>query len=177
MAGIASYFRHIGAPRPTRSRVTMTGSRFPGSRVIASDHLPRDVTVSSGIKRSSAIRLQLRGQPRNCLEKTYRIPLVSPFGHYRKQTWHCHAVASTVAPATIFLIAPYLPRGVSYRFAVHTEFQSQAAPADHGTRHREDKAERAQDNNEHTSKQRVIQQERKIERVQPAIEPTIASPR
>ena len=33
----------IGAPRPTRSRVTMTGSRFPGSRVVASDHLPRDV--------------------------------------------------------------------------------------------------------------------------------------
>ena len=39
----------IGAPRPTRSRVTMTGSRFPGSRVIASDHLPRDVSISSGI--------------------------------------------------------------------------------------------------------------------------------
>src|SRR3954463_1459174 len=32
----------IGAPRPTRSRMTMTGSRFPGSRVIASDHLPKD---------------------------------------------------------------------------------------------------------------------------------------
>jgi len=27
----------------------MTGSRFPGSRVIASDHLPRDFSVSSGI--------------------------------------------------------------------------------------------------------------------------------
>jgi hypothetical protein len=39
----------IGAPRPTRSRVTMTGSRFPGSRVIASDHLPRDFSISSGI--------------------------------------------------------------------------------------------------------------------------------
>jgi hypothetical protein len=38
----------IGAPRPTRSRVTMTGSRFPGSRVIASDHLPRDFSISSG---------------------------------------------------------------------------------------------------------------------------------
>ena len=33
--------RHIGAPRPTRLRMTMTGSRFPGSRVNASDHLPR----------------------------------------------------------------------------------------------------------------------------------------
>ena len=27
----------------------MTGSRFPGSRVIASDHLPRDLSVPSGI--------------------------------------------------------------------------------------------------------------------------------
>ena len=44
-----SYSCDIGAPRPTRSRVTMTGSRFPGSRVIASDHLPRDFSVSSGI--------------------------------------------------------------------------------------------------------------------------------
>ncbi len=49
MAGTASYSRHIGAPRPTRSRVTMTGSRFPGSRVVASDHLPRDLSVSSGM--------------------------------------------------------------------------------------------------------------------------------
>jgi hypothetical protein len=38
---------------------------------------------------SSAIRLQLRGQPRNyVLAYTYRIPLVSPRGHYRSQTWH-----------------------------------------------------------------------------------------
>jgi hypothetical protein len=29
--------------------VTMTGSRFPGSRVMASDHLPRDFSISSGI--------------------------------------------------------------------------------------------------------------------------------
>src|SRR4030095_16632629 len=43
------YSCDIGAPRPTRSRMTMTGSRFPGSRVIASDHLPRDFLVSSGI--------------------------------------------------------------------------------------------------------------------------------
>ena len=44
-----SYSCDIGAPRPTRSRMTMTGSRFPGSRVIASDHLPRDIEVPSGI--------------------------------------------------------------------------------------------------------------------------------
>src|SRR3954468_13375420 len=43
----SSYSCDIGAPRPTRSRVTMTGSRFPGSRV--SDHRPGDLSVSSGI--------------------------------------------------------------------------------------------------------------------------------
>ncbi len=38
---------------------------------------------------SSAIRLQLRGQPRICTSRcAHRIPLVSPFGHYRSQTWH-----------------------------------------------------------------------------------------
>jgi hypothetical protein len=35
------YSSDIRAPRPMRSRVTMAGSRFPGSRVIAFDHLPR----------------------------------------------------------------------------------------------------------------------------------------
>jgi hypothetical protein len=44
-----SYSCGIGAPRPTRSRTTMTGSRFPGSRVIASDHLPGNPRISSGI--------------------------------------------------------------------------------------------------------------------------------
>jgi len=38
-----SYSCDTRTPRPTRSRLTMTGSRFPGSRVIASDHLPRDL--------------------------------------------------------------------------------------------------------------------------------------
>jgi hypothetical protein len=33
--------QRIGAPRPTRSRMTMTGSRFPGSRVVTFNHLPR----------------------------------------------------------------------------------------------------------------------------------------
>ncbi len=32
-----------------RSRVTMTDGRFPGSRVVASGHLPRDENVPSGI--------------------------------------------------------------------------------------------------------------------------------
>jgi hypothetical protein len=76
-----SYSCDIGAPRPTRSRVTMTGSRFPGSRVIASDHLPRDLVHLQWYLWSSAIRLQLRGQPRICvLARTHRIPLASPCG-------------------------------------------------------------------------------------------------
>ena len=61
------YSCDIGAPRPTRSRMTMTGSRFPGSRVIASDHLPRDIVDPQWHLWPSAIRLQLRGQLRNCL--------------------------------------------------------------------------------------------------------------
>ena len=84
-----SYSCDIGAPRPTRSRVTMTGSRFPGLRVIASDHLPRDLVHPQWHLWSSAIRLQLRGQPRICTPMwAHRIPLVSPFGHYQSQTWH-----------------------------------------------------------------------------------------
>ena len=83
------YSCDIGAPRPTRSRVTMTGSRFPGSRVNASDHLPRDLVHPQWHLWSSAIRLQLRGQPRICtLICADRIPLVSPRGHHRSQTWH-----------------------------------------------------------------------------------------
>ena len=84
-----SYSCDIEAPRLMRSRMTMTGSRFPGSRVIASDHLPRDLVHPQWHLWSSAIRLQLRGQPRiDVLAHTHRIPLVSPRGHYRSQTWH-----------------------------------------------------------------------------------------
>jgi hypothetical protein len=50
---------------------------------------PETLSIPSGIIWSSAIRLQLRGQPRTyVLAHTHRIPLVSPFGHYRSQTWH-----------------------------------------------------------------------------------------
>jgi hypothetical protein len=46
---------------------------------------------------SSAIRLQLRGQPRTCLsQQTHRIPLVSPFEHYQSQAWHRIGTASTI---------------------------------------------------------------------------------
>ena len=37
-----------GTPRPMRTRVTTTDGRFPGSRVAAFDHLPRDRSVPSG---------------------------------------------------------------------------------------------------------------------------------
>jgi len=69
--------------------MTMTGSRFPGSRVVASDHLPGNLVHPQWYLWSSAIRLQLRGQPRiDVLAHTHRIPLASPCGHYRSQTWH-----------------------------------------------------------------------------------------
>ena len=57
---------HLGTPRPMRSRVTTTGGRFPGSRVVAFDHLPRD-NRPQWLLWSSARRLQLRGQLRNCI--------------------------------------------------------------------------------------------------------------
>ena len=57
---------HLGTPRPMRSRVTTTDGRFPGSRVVAFDHLPRD-NRPQWLLWSSARRLQLRGQLRNCI--------------------------------------------------------------------------------------------------------------
>jgi len=46
---------------------------------------------------SSAIRLQLRGQPRNgLLEQAHRIPLDSPCGHHHRKPWHLTVMASTV---------------------------------------------------------------------------------
>jgi hypothetical protein len=55
--------RHVRTPRPTPTRVTVAGGRCPGSRVIASVHLPRKTTVSQWRKWTGALRLQLRGQP------------------------------------------------------------------------------------------------------------------
>ena len=57
---------HLGTPRPMRSHVTTTGGRFPGSRVVAFDRLPRD-NRSQWLFWPSARRLQLRGQLRNCI--------------------------------------------------------------------------------------------------------------
>jgi hypothetical protein len=57
---------HLGTPRPMRSRVTTTGGRFPGSRVVAFDRLPRD-NRPQWLFWPSARRLQLRGQLRNCI--------------------------------------------------------------------------------------------------------------
>ncbi|MEA2911334.1 MAG: hypothetical protein QOJ15_3415, partial [Bradyrhizobium sp.] len=91
-----SYSCDIEAPRLTRSRMTMTGSRFPGSRVVASDHLPRELSNPQWYVWPSAIRLQLRGQPRNGLpEQAHRIPLDSPCGHHHRKPWHLTVMAST----------------------------------------------------------------------------------
>src|SRR3954454_6240557 len=49
-----------------RSRVTTTDGRFPGSRVVAFDHLPRD-NRSQWLLWPSARRLQVPGQLRNCI--------------------------------------------------------------------------------------------------------------
>jgi hypothetical protein len=49
MRQITRLLQRIGAPRPTRSRMTMTGSRFPGSRVVTFNHLPRIENDPSGI--------------------------------------------------------------------------------------------------------------------------------
>jgi hypothetical protein len=39
----------------------------------------------------------LRGQLRHCLSRqTHRIPLASPFGHYRHRTWHQFTFPSTM---------------------------------------------------------------------------------
>src|SRR5665213_89280 len=97
----SNYSRHSGAPRPARSRVTTTGSRFPGSRVVASDHLPRDVSVSSGINGRQLSAYSCggsRGIVRNrfCLKRTHRIPLVSSCEHHRSRTWHWIVTASTI---------------------------------------------------------------------------------
>ena len=74
----------------------MTSSRFPGSRVVASDHLPRELWNPQWYLWPSAIRLQLRGQPRNGLRKqAHRIPLDIPCGHYRSQPCHLAMAAST----------------------------------------------------------------------------------
>ena len=39
---------HAGAPRPTRSRVTVAGGRCPGSRIVACGRLPRSKQTPSG---------------------------------------------------------------------------------------------------------------------------------
>jgi hypothetical protein len=78
---------HIGAPRPTRSRVTIAGGRFPGSRVVASGHLPRDPKVPSGIHGRPLAAYSCGG---SCgiarrIGRAHRIPLASPCGHHQGQ--------------------------------------------------------------------------------------------
>ena len=51
-AAKASFY--IRTPRPMRSRVTATGGRSPGLRVVALDHLPRHLSAPSGISVASS---------------------------------------------------------------------------------------------------------------------------
>ena len=84
-----SYSCDIGAPRPTRSRVTYDRQQVSW---LAGYRLRPPSQRFFGLQWylwPSAIRLQLRGQPRICTRIcAHRIPLVSPFGHYQSQTWH-----------------------------------------------------------------------------------------
>jgi hypothetical protein len=63
---------YIRTPRPMRSRVTAASGRSPGSRVVAFDPLPGKPGFPV-VYRSSARRLQLRGQPRR-LPRSLLIP-------------------------------------------------------------------------------------------------------
>ena len=80
-----------GAPRPAHSRMTMAGSRFPGSRVTASDHLPRISAIPVALNGRRLAAYSCGGSCGfvSCFaQKTHRIPLISPCGHYRARTWH-----------------------------------------------------------------------------------------
>jgi len=73
---------HLGTPRPMRSRVTTTGGRFPGSRVVTFDHLPRE-TVPSGFYGRRLAAYSCGGScgiayPSLLPEYAHRIPLVIP---------------------------------------------------------------------------------------------------
>jgi len=84
-----SYSCDIGAPRPTRSRVTYDRQQVSW---LAGYRLRPPSQRFFGLQWylwPSAIRLQLRGQPRICTRIcAHRIPLVSPCGHYQSQSWH-----------------------------------------------------------------------------------------
>ena len=84
-----SYSCDIGAPRPTRSRVTYDRQQvswLAGYRLRPPSQRFFDLQWYLW---PLAIRLQLRGQPRICTRTcAHRIPLVSPCGHYQSQSWH-----------------------------------------------------------------------------------------
>jgi hypothetical protein len=66
-AAKASFY--IRTPRPMRSRVTATGGRSPGLRVVALDHLPRHLSAPSGISVASS-PLTVAG----AAAESYRVP-------------------------------------------------------------------------------------------------------
>jgi len=97
--------RHIlPSPQAADASATLATSEHPARRVRARPWpaagflarglslrttFPETFLIPSGILWSSAIRLQLRGQPRiYVLAHMHRIPLVSPCGYYRSQPWH-----------------------------------------------------------------------------------------
>ncbi len=77
-----------GAPRPAHSRMTTAGSRSPGSRVTAFDHLPRTSAIPVALNGRRLAAYSCGGSCGLVSLETHRIPLISPCGHYRSRTWH-----------------------------------------------------------------------------------------
>ena len=77
----------FGSPRPTRSHMTTTDGRSPGSRVVVSGRLPRS-SGSSG-RLTETRRLQLRGQPRHRSELRTAFPFDPREGnrHDQDRSW------------------------------------------------------------------------------------------
>jgi hypothetical protein len=97
---------------------TMTGSRFPGSRVVAFNHLP-------GINRSQWYQMVV-GSPLTVagaaaalpVEQAHRIPLVSPCGHYREQASHSlHAGVKAVVRRDCVVTAQTRPHRCALIFS------------------------------------------------------------
>ena len=83
-----SYSCDIGAPRPTRSRVTYDRQQVSWLAGYRLRPPSRDFSVSSGIY-GRWLSAYSWGQPRICTRTcAHRIPLVSPCGHYQSQSWH-----------------------------------------------------------------------------------------
>jgi hypothetical protein len=94
--GSANRIRHIEAPRPMLTRVTVAGGRSPGSRVDVSVHLPRNEPRSqwyNGWRLSAHSCGGSRG-----LRARRRAPrsLLIPFGNHRRPALHRSPRRSTM---------------------------------------------------------------------------------